>query len=113
MPRGDFVAFRTELVRRRPWLDQALLRRLARAYGTRVERLLGEASAVPDLGVEVVPGLYEKEIEYLRREEWAVTAEDILFRRSKLGLHIAADATKRLASWLADHPPGAPMARRA
>jgi glycerol-3-phosphate dehydrogenase len=57
-----------------------------------------------DLGPEVLPGLYTREIGYLRREEWAVTAEDILFRRSKLGLHLPADAPAQLEGWLAAHP---------
>jgi glycerol-3-phosphate dehydrogenase len=58
-----------------------------------------------DLGTEVLPGLHAREIEYLRAEEWAVTAEDILFRRSKLGLHLPTDASARLDGWLAAHPP--------
>ncbi len=103
MPRGDFAAFRAELARRRPWLDHALLRRYSRAYGTRVERLLDGAASMRDLGAEVLPGLYEREIAYLRREEWAATAEDILFRRSKLGLHLPAEAPDVLAKWLAEH----------
>jgi glycerol-3-phosphate dehydrogenase len=106
MPRGDFAAYRAELARRRPWLDNALLRRYSRAYGTRVERLLGVAESMRELGLEVLPGLYEREIEYLRREEWAVTAEDILFRRSKLGLHLPVEAMGALAGWLAEHPAG-------
>ena len=104
MPRGAFTEFRTAFAARRPWLDPALLRRYARAYGTRADRLLGAASSMRDLGAEVLPGLYAQEIDYLRREEWAVTAEDILFRRSKLALHLPGDAPERLERWLAAHP---------
>jgi glycerol-3-phosphate dehydrogenase len=104
MPRGDSTAFRAEIARRRPWLDNGLLRRYTRAYGTRIDRVLGPAAAMADLGPEVLPGLYTREIGYLRREEWAVTAEDILFRRSKLGLHLPADAPAQLEGWLAAHP---------
>jgi glycerol-3-phosphate dehydrogenase len=110
MPRGDFAAFRAELARRWPWLDTGLLRRYSRAYGTRIERLLAGASSVDDLGSEVLPGLRVREIEYLRREEWAVTEEDILFRRSKLGLHLPAEASVQLAGWLAAHPANAATA---
>ena len=46
--------------------------------------------SLQELGEEVLPGLYVREIDYLRREEWAVTAEDILYRRSKLALHLPA-----------------------
>ena len=113
MPQADFAAFRAELARRRPWLDNGLLRRYSRAYGTRTERLLGTAGSMRDLGAEVLPGLHVKEIEYQRREEWAVTAEDILFRRSKLGLHLPAEATDELARWLAEHPADAAATARA
>jgi glycerol-3-phosphate dehydrogenase len=101
IPGGDFEGFRTRLARRYQWLDRALLWRYARAYGTRIDRLLDDCSGMPDLGREVLPGLYEREIEYLRREEFAQTAEDILFRRSKLGLHAPRAGAARLDAWLA------------
>jgi glycerol-3-phosphate dehydrogenase len=104
MPRGDFTAFRADMARRRPWLDAGLLRRYTRNYGTRIERLLGSAKSAADLGAEIVPGLFEREIDYLRREEWAHSAEDILFRRSKLGLHLPADAAAQLDLWLSRNP---------
>ncbi len=107
LPDGDLEAFCTALATRRPWLAATLVRRYARAYGTRIERLLAGCSAMRDLGPEVLPGLHAREIEYLRAEEWAVTAEDILFRRSKLGLHLPADAVAQLDRWLAAHPPEA------
>lgn len=103
IPGGDFDAFRTRLARRYQWLDRALLWRYARAYGTRIDRLLDDCSSMRDLGKEVLPGLHEREIEYLRREEFAQTAEDILFRRSKLGLHAARGGAARLDAWLAEH----------
>jgi glycerol-3-phosphate dehydrogenase len=52
----------------------------------------------------VLPGLHAREIDYLRREEWAVTAEDILYRRSKLALHVPRGSEGRLDAWLAQHP---------
>ena len=101
---GDFGAFRDELRKSYPRMPASLLDRLAAAYGTRVDNLLGVARSPAELGEQVLPGLYQREIEYLRREEWAVTAEDILYRRSKLALHLAADAATRLDDWLARHP---------
>ena len=77
----------------------------ARAYGTRLERLLGDATLGADLGEEILPGLHAREVDYLRREEWAVTAEDILYRRSKLALHLPARQRSTLDAWLARHPP--------
>jgi glycerol-3-phosphate dehydrogenase len=62
--------------------------------------VIGDARSLEDMGEEVLPQLYAREIEYLRREEWAQTAEDILWRRSKLGLHLPADAAQRLQRWL-------------
>jgi glycerol-3-phosphate dehydrogenase len=104
LPRGNFDAYLAALVARRPDWPEALLRRYARAYGTRIERLIGNARTPAELGPEVLPGLHEREIEYLRREEWAVTADDILYRRSKLALHAPPDGASRLAAWLAGHP---------
>jgi glycerol-3-phosphate dehydrogenase len=101
---ADFGAFLDELCRAYPRLPAALLGRLAAAYGTRVDSLLGVARSPVELGEEVLPGLYQREIEYLRSEEWAVTAEDILYRRSKLALHLPAGAEERLDDWLACHP---------
>jgi glycerol-3-phosphate dehydrogenase len=110
MPGADFEAFLSGLAVRHPWVPEALLRRYARAYGTRVERILCGAATTPDLGEEVLPGLHAREIDYLRREEWAVTAEDILYRRSKLALHVPADGAAALDDWLLSHPAAGPGA---
>jgi glycerol-3-phosphate dehydrogenase len=100
MPDGNFEAFRRRMARRYSWLERPLLDRYARAYGTRIEQLLDGCSSVADLGPFVLPGLAEREIEYLRREEFAVHADDILFRRSKLGVHLPSGSAARLARWL-------------
>ncbi len=68
------------------WLPPDLAVAYARRYGSRVHTVLGNASSLDDLGPELSPGLYAREIEYLIRHEWAHTAEDILWRRTKLGL---------------------------
>ena len=78
----------------------SLRRRYARAYGTRIDRVLGDACSLADLGQELLPQLYEREAEYLCREEWARTAADILWRRTKLGLRLAAADFERLDEWL-------------
>jgi len=108
MPQADFDAFMKGLSARYPGLPGALLHRYARAYGTRAERILAGADSPADLGTEVLPRLHAREIEYLRREEWAVTAEDILYRRSKLALHVPADGAARLDEWLRSHPSSRP-----
>jgi glycerol-3-phosphate dehydrogenase len=86
------------------WLPAALLTRYCRAYGTRINTLLDGRAALADLGEEIVPGLYAVEVEYLRRYEWARTAQDILWRRTKLGLHLPASAADQLQAWLNAHP---------
>lgn len=104
MPGADFDRFLERLQAETPWLPPALAHRLARAYGSRTAALLGAARSLADLGEPVLPGLFEAEIDWLRRHEFARTADDILRRRSRLALHLARDATPRLDAWLAAHP---------
>ena len=82
-------------------LPPQLLSRLAKAYGTRAERLLENVQSVGDLGNHFGGGLYEREVDYLIRHEWARSPEDVLFRRSKLGLHITKEEAARLARYMA------------
>ena len=100
IPNADFEGFLADFRRSAPWLPEALARRYARAYGTRVDRLLAGARSLENLGEDYGGGLYESEIDYLISQEWAQTAEDILWRRSKLGLHVSAETAKRLAETL-------------
>lgn len=86
------------------WLDCPLIVRYARAYGTRIHTLLQGRLSMADMGEQVLPGLYAAELEYLRRHEWAATADDILWRRTKLGLHLPAGAPALLDAWLRAHP---------
>ncbi|MFO1270534.1 MAG: glycerol-3-phosphate dehydrogenase [Rubrivivax sp.] len=96
-PDQDFERFVHVLAERAPGLAPALLRRLARAYGGRVGRVLARG-----LGDEVAPGLHEGELRHLCEEEWAQSADDVLWRRSKLGLHLDAAARARVAVWLGE-----------
>jgi glycerol-3-phosphate dehydrogenase len=86
---ADFSSFLAQLTRQKPFLKPAVARRLARAYGTRVWRLLGEARGMADLGEDFGHGLTTVELRYLVQEEWARSAEDVLWRRSKIGLHLS------------------------
>ena len=63
--------------------------------------LLDGVRSRADLGAEVAPDLYEAELFYLRRHEWALTADDVLWRRSKLGLHFSAAEREAVARWMA------------
>jgi len=100
---GDFDVFLRQLATRYTLLPAPLLHRLARAYGSRVIRILKHAKTTADLGHEVCPGLFAAELNYLVSVEWATTAEDILWRRSKLGLHLPADAAVDVDNWLKLH----------
>ncbi|WP_232628593.1 glycerol-3-phosphate dehydrogenase [Methylobacterium sp. Leaf118] len=105
---GDFEAFLRDLSARRPFLPEGLARRLARAYGTRVDRLLGDARTLADLGEPFEGGLTAREVAYLVRAEWARSPDDILWRRSKLGLRTGREGVARLARHLATEMAAAP-----
>jgi len=100
LPGGDFDAFLAALRRRYPWLPQATAWRMARNYGTRAERILGAAQCTGDLGEHFGADLYEAELDYVVRHEWAHTVDDVLWRRSKLGLVLDEQQRERAARWL-------------
>ena len=83
------------------FLDPEMVWRLCRAYGTRVDRVLASATSRDALGADFGAGLTQREVDYLIGNEWAETAEDILWRRSKLGLHISDDGRSALEAYLA------------
>ena len=85
---------------RHPWLPAPLVRRYARSYGTLYRSVIGAATCLHDLGAEVAPGVFAAELAYLRDHEWARTAEDVLWRRSKLGLHLDQTQQRAVAEWL-------------
>ncbi|HET6598615.1 MAG TPA: glycerol-3-phosphate dehydrogenase [Burkholderiaceae bacterium] len=98
--RIDIERFAQALAPAHPQWPAPVLRRLAHAYGSRVHALL----AMPR-GAEVAPGLFESELEYLHRDEWARNADDVLWRRSKLGLHYSAAQRAAVAEWCRSHWP--------
>jgi glycerol-3-phosphate dehydrogenase len=89
LPERNFPTFFAECRRRWPFMPELWLLRMARAYGTKVEQILLRAKGVADLGTHFGAGLTQAEVAYLRDHEWAVTAEDVLWRRSKLGLQMS------------------------
>jgi glycerol-3-phosphate dehydrogenase len=98
-PVENMAAFQTRLRKRHPWMDLGLAKRWSRAYGSRVLRMLEGVQSRADLGQEIAPDLYEAELFYLKRHEWALTAEDVLWRRSKLGLHYTPEQRQAVADW--------------
>ena len=105
IPGDDFEAFVERLVARHPALPRPLLTRLARAFGTRVAAILGTAQTMEALGTDFGGGLTKAEVDYLAAQEWARSAEDVLFRRSKLGLHVPPGTAEAVEAYLAGQIP--------
>ena len=99
-PDADFERFVGVLRGKYPDLAPALAHRLARGYGARVQTLLATPGG---LGAEVAPGLHEAELRYLHDHEWARSADDVLWRRSKLGLHFTPAQRAAVAAWCERH----------
>jgi glycerol-3-phosphate dehydrogenase len=105
LPGGDLGGERfAELVRayrgRYPQLDPAWLERLLRRHGTRAAEILGDARVEADLGKAFGGGLYARELAYLMEREWARDADDLLWRRTKCGLHMTEGQRRRVADFL-------------
>jgi glycerol-3-phosphate dehydrogenase len=101
LPGGDFpwdgfAALRDDLTRSYPFVPPSTATRLARAYGTRARTILGDARCPADLGATFGADLTEREVEWLVRTEWARTAQDVLWRRSKLGMRLAPEEVTAL-----------------
>ncbi|MFO1067658.1 MAG: glycerol-3-phosphate dehydrogenase [Geminicoccaceae bacterium] len=99
LERSDLPAYTRALQQQHAWLPPATGARLARSYGSRAERILGAARRLGDLGPDLGGGLHEAELDYLVREEWARQPEDVLWRRSKLGLHVGPEVADRVRAW--------------
>jgi glycerol-3-phosphate dehydrogenase len=105
LPGGDFpwdgvAALRQVTQQRYAFLPDGMLHRLIRSYGTLIPDMLGDAARLEDLGICFGADLTEREVAWLHATEWARTAEDVLWRRSKLGLRFSPDETAALGHWL-------------
>ena len=96
-PHDGIEALRDELLRRYEFLAEPTGRRLVRSYGTLAAEMLGDARDASDLGRVFGADLTEREVDWLARTEWARTAEDVLWRRSKLGLRFTRGQAQTLA----------------
>lgn len=101
MPNADPAAYERTFKSRYPWLADTMAHRLVTSYGTLAERIVGGAASLPELGEDFGDGLYEREVQWLVDHEWARTAEDILWRRTRLGLRAAPETAEKLTRWLA------------
>ncbi len=113
LPGGDFDrlgfgALVDDMLKDRPWLPPATATRLCRAYGTRATRIIEGAKSLSDMGEWFGADLSGAELRYLAREEWARTAADVVWRRSKLGLRLTQSEIIRVdeaLAALAEHHP--------
>jgi len=101
IPDLDLDRYSRDLAARYPALPTDLLSRLVHTYGSRTDRLLEGATTLTDLGDHFGGTLYAREVDYLVANEWACTAEDVLFRRTKLGLRLPEETVDRLREHIA------------
>jgi glycerol-3-phosphate dehydrogenase len=97
---ADFTGFFADYESRYPWLDKAIVLDYCRNYGTEINSLLNNCKSLDDLGKYFGAGLYEREIDFLMEKEWAQTADDILWRRTKKGLKMTDVQVQQLTQWL-------------
>jgi glycerol-3-phosphate dehydrogenase len=105
LPGGDQSDDPAQLEKIGSWLPAPLLARLSRSYGSRLRNMLEGCESEADLGWHFGAGLYEAEVRYLMAHEFARTVDDILWRRTKLGLQISAAGRDSLAAWIETHGP--------
>lgn len=106
LPGGEmtsFTDFVNELASKHAFLPQAMLIRLAQAYGSRCYELLKDCHSMADLGQHFGADLYECEVNFMIKTEWAESLDDIIWRRSKLGLFLSAQEQANLKAWLETH----------
>jgi glycerol-3-phosphate dehydrogenase len=99
-PKADFTAFLGALRAKYPWLPASLAEHYGRLYGSRAARLIGAATSLDGLGRAFGPDFREAEARYLIAQEWAEAAEDILWRRTKHGLHMSEGERRSFAQWI-------------
>ncbi len=110
LPGGNFSNrdhLEQQLASQYSWLDSGIIKRWVRAYGTRISQFLEGKSSVDELGTDFGHGLYQAEVDYLVQQEWAVSVDDVLWRRSKLGLEFEAEQVEQLSDYL-----GASLAKK-
>lgn len=103
LPGGDFAnqdKLKDALRQQYHWLPEALIKRYARTYGTLVRYFLEGCSSLQDLGENFGAGLYQAEVDYLIKREWVVELDDLIWRRTKLGLVLTQQEQTRLSEYL-------------
>lgn len=96
---ADYVAFADSLRSAYPWMPRSLVNHYGHLYGTRTREIVGDATSLAGLGRHFGGHLYEAEARYLAASEWAQTADDILLRRTKEGLHLTEQERANFSAW--------------
>ena len=99
IPGADFETFLNGLFTSHPWLPRRLGKHYGRLYGSRTHQIIGSATCLDDLGEKFGPEFFEAEVHYLCEHEWALTVEDILFRRTKHNVHMTTGEQADFADW--------------
>lgn len=99
MDNADFESFINSVKQHYPWMPRELREHYARLYGTRTDMIVGDAKSIEGLGQHFGGKLYEAEVAYLVKHEWAETAEDILWRRTKHRLHLSKEQRTTFTQW--------------
>ena len=102
IPNADFEGWLKAFADRHPFLPRELAWRYARNYGTRAERLIGQAQSLAELGQHLGDDIYAAELNYLIDQEWAEQPDDVLWRRSRLGLHASEQTKQAVIQWFED-----------
>jgi len=102
--KADFERYPTAMHKKFPWIPQPQIYRYTQNYGTLINTIIGEASDLKGLGKHFGDDVYECELRYLVDTEWAKSAEDVLWRRSKLGLHLSDKKRNAIVQWFKTEP---------
>lgn len=105
LPGGDFISresLHSQLLADYPWLPELVLKRFVRQYGTLSYQILENCHTLEDLGEDFGHGLYQRELGYLIEKEWATSVDDVIWRRTKLGLKLSTDQKAQLSHYFAD-----------
>lgn len=99
LPNADFELFEKGMQVKYKWMDTKTLHRLLRCYGTMIHDVIGDCQGMNDMGEHIGAGLYAREVEHLMKREWAMSANDVLWRRTKRGLHMSEPQREGLRKW--------------
>ena len=99
LPNADFELFEKGMQVKYKWMDTKTLHRLLRCYGTMIHDVIGDCQGMNDMGEHFGAGLYAREVEHLMKREWAMSANDVLWRRTKRGLHMSEPQREGLRKW--------------